>query len=259
MIPVIYASDAFNERISHFMDFDISGEVYSSLIVMGIIVILAIIVGIQAHFHNPLKKTKGLLFLAETGVNFFDGQVEKMMGPKFKGFGGFVLAIAVYLFLAFIFGMTGLPSPMTDLAVPLSLGLTTFLMIHLTSVHFTHWKYFKRYVDPNPIFMPINLVSMWSPLISLSLRLFGNAIAGWVLMTILYSSLESLSAMIFTGLAAGLSSIWIAPIITPILHCYFDLFAGFIQTTVFIFFSMILIGQEGPQDIEQELSLRGGN
>ncbi len=254
----LFASDAFNDRLSHFMDWDISGETYSALFVMGIILILALIVGIQAHFHDPLKKTKGLLFLAETGVNFFDRQVEEMMGPRFKGFGGYIMVIAVYLFLAFIWGMTGLPSPMTSLAIPLSLGLSTFLMIHIMAVRFNKHKYFKRYIDPNPIFLPINLVSMWSPLISLSFRLFGNAIAGWVLMSLLYSALESLSTMIFTGLSAGLAGIWIAPIITPILHCYFDLFSGFIQTTVFIFFSMILIGQEAPQEEVEELSLRGG-
>ena len=118
--------------------FDISTglrpEVISSLIVMGIILILAFIVFIQAHFHDPLKKPKGLLFLAEVGVAFFDHLVEDMMGPRFKGFGGYIMGVAVYLFIAFIFGLTGLPSPVTNLAVPLSIALCTFIMIHATSV-----------------------------------------------------------------------------------------------------------------------------
>lgn len=258
MTPVCLVNEAINEALKDFLVFDIAPEVYSSLIVIGIIIILAIIVGIQSHFHNPLKKTRGLLFLAETGTQFFDNLVSDMMGPSFRGFGGYVMAIAVYLFIAFILGLTGLPSPVTYLAVPLSLGLCTFVLIHATSVRFTKFQYFKRYIDPFPIFLPINLISMWSPLLSLTLRLFGNALAGWVLMSIVYSALEQLSSLIFAFLPAGVNSIFIAPIITPILHAYFDLFSGFIQTTVFIFLTMIFIGQEEPEDIAQQYVEEGG-
>ncbi|MCD8204665.1 MAG: F0F1 ATP synthase subunit A [Coprobacillus sp.] len=255
---LVYASEEFNERLSVFMDFDIAGEVWTSLICMVIILILTFIVGYMAKHHDPLKKTKGLLYLSEWGVTFFDRLVRDMMGPQFEGFGGYIMIIAIYLFLGFIFGMTGLPSPFTNLAVPLSLGLSTFLMIHGTSIYYKKWRYFKRYVDPNPIFLPINLISMWSPLISLTFRLFGNAVAGWVLMSIVYNALENASAAVFSFVESGLGSIWFAPFVAPALHCYFDLFCGFIQTTVFIFFSMILISQEAPEEIEEKLSLEGG-
>ena len=44
----------------NFFEMVIAPEVISSLIVMGIMMILAIIVGIQARFQDPLKKPKGL-------------------------------------------------------------------------------------------------------------------------------------------------------------------------------------------------------
>ena len=244
--------------------FDISTglrpEVISSLIVMGIILILAFIVCIQAHFHDPLKKPKGLLFLAEVGVNFFDRLVEEMMGPRFRGFGGYIMAVAVYLFIAFIFGLTGLPSPVTNLAVPLSLALCTFIMIHATSVRYTKWKYFKRYIDPIPVFLPVNLISMWAPLLSLTLRLFGNAISGFCLMTLVYNGLRNLSANVFSFMETSGPVAWnelfFAPVLAPILHLYFDLFSGLIQTTIFIFLTMINIGLEAPQDDDiQEMSM----
>lgn len=244
----------------------IAPEVISSLIVMGIMMVLAIIVGIQARFQDPLKKPKGLLLITELGVKFFDDFTRNMIGNRLPNMGGFVFGVAVYLFIAFIFGLTGLPSPVTYMAVPLSLGFTTFLLIHITSARFTKWKYFKRYVEPLPLFLPINLISMWAPLLSLSLRLFGNAISGWVLMTIVYNALESLSGMIFSfmtvtfpdGVAVGAAIL--PPFVTPVLHAYFDLFSGFIQTTVFISLSVILIGQEVPEDEENvELSRKGGN
>ena len=241
----------------NFFSMDIPGEVISSLIVILIILILSIIIAIQAHFQDPLKKPKGLLLLAEIGVKFFDNFAGELVGGALPNFGGFVMGVAVYLFLAFIFGLTGLPSPVTYMAVPLSLGLTTFLLIHFTSARFTKWRYFKRYVDPFPVFLPINLISMWAPLLSLTLRLFGNAVAGWVLLTIVESALRDASAQLFSflpvvesGIAAGnWNEIFLSPIPTAILHAYFDLFSGLIQTVVFIFLTTIFVGQEIPEEL----------
>ena len=233
----------------HFFDLDIPGEVISSLICMLIIVILSIIIAIKAHFADPLKKPKGLLHVAEIGVNYFDGFVKDITGSAMPNFGGFIMGVACYLFLAFIFGLTGLPSPVTYMAVPLSLGLTTFLLIHLVSARYTKWGYFKRYVDPIPVFLPVNLLSMWAPLLSLTLRLFGNAIAGWALLTIVEVSLRDLSASLFSFIQSDWNQVFLAPIPLAILHAYFDLFSGLIQTVVFISLTAIFIGQEIPEDL----------
>ena len=253
---------SLQEMGERFLSTDIAGEVLSSLLVILIEITLFVIIGIMAHFHDPLKKPKGLLLIGEYGVEFFDGLVEGLMGPKFRGFGGYAMAISIYVFLAFIFGLTGLPSPMTYLAIPLSLGLSTFVMIHATSVKFTKWRYFKRYIEPVPLFLPINLISMWAPLLSLSLRLFGNALAGWTIMTLVYQALEDLSAQLFSSIgnlgSVEVSKVFLAPIPAGILHLYFDLFSAFIQTTVFISLTCLFIGQEAPEDEEYELDMKKG-
>ena len=244
-------------NFDNFFDFDIAPEVYSSLIVILVIIIFSIVVGIIARHQDPLKKPKGIMNVAEFGVNFFDNFASEMMGPSFKGFGGYIMAIAMYLFVAFILGCFGLPSPMTYMAIPLSLGLTSFVMIHATAVKYQKWKYFKRYIDPIPIFLPINLLSMWAPLLSLTLRLFGNAVAGTVIMTIMYQALEALNGAIFNFLptvvdgwfAGNYNGALITPIVTGVFHLYFDLFSAFIQTTVFISLTAIFIAQEGPEDV----------
>ena len=233
----------------NFFSMDIPGEVISSLIVILIIIVLSIIIAIMAHFQDPLKKPKGLLLLTEIGVKFFDGFAGELAGPALPNFGGFIMGVATYLFIAFIFGLTGLPSPVTYMAVPLSLGLTTFLLIHLISAKFTKWRYFKRYVEPLPVFLPVNLLSMWAPLLSLTLRLFGNAIAGWALLTIVEFSLRDASAAIFSFVPSGWNEIFLAPIPLAILHAYFDLFSGLIQTVVFISLTAIFIGQEIPEEL----------
>lgn len=245
----------FIDIVQQFLEFDLAPEVISSLIVVLILCILAIYVGIRAHFQDPLKKPKGILFLAEFGVEFFDNMASGLMGKQFKDFGGYIMGIALYVFISFIFGLTGLPSPIAYLAVPLSLGLSSFVMIHATSIRFTKWKYFKRYIDPLPLFLPINLISMWAPLLSMALRLFGNAIAGTVIMSILYLGLEELSGMVFASLEPIIgqwNQVFLAPLVTWILHLYFDLWGAFIQTTVFISLTMIYVGQEAPEDFVED-------
>ena len=233
----------------NFFSMDIPGEVISSLIVVAIIILLSIYIGIRAHFQDPLKKPKGILLIAEIGVKFFDNFASELASPAMPNFGGFIMGVAVYLFIAFIFGLTGLPSPVTYMAVPLSLGLTSFLLIHIVSARFTKWAYFKRYVDPIPIFLPVNLISMWAPLLSLTLRLFGNAIAGWVLLSIVEAALRDASASLFSFMQSEWNQVFLAPIPLAILHAYFDLFSGLIQTVVFISLTSIFIGQEVPEDL----------
>lgn len=241
----------------------LSGETISSLFVVGILILLSFYIAIRAHFQDPLKKPKGILLLAEIGVNFFDGLVESMMGRRYRGFGGVIMGVACYLFIAFIWGLTGLPAPVTNLATPLSLGLFTFVLIHANAIRFNKFKYFKRFVDPIPLFLPINLISMWAPLLSLTLRLLGNALAGWTLLTLLYGGIGSIGDVVirFSETQSMHVGSFIAPFITPVLHAYFDLFSGLIQTTVFLFLTMIFIANEGPEDDEmiEELSVKGGN
>ena len=89
------------------------------------------------------------------------------------------------------------------------------------------------------VWPPTNLLSILSPLISLSMRLFGNILSGSILMYLVYQ---------LTGYISGLliNFNFLGPVIAPWLHCYFDVFAGCIQTLVFVTLSSILIMMENP-------------
>ena len=54
------------------------------------------------------------------------------------------------------------------------------------------------------------------------------------------------------------NEVFFAPFVAWILHLYFDLFSGFIQTTVFIFLTMLFVGQEAPEDDTYELQMKKG-
>ena len=244
-----------NLDLERMTEFNPSGETIVFIAICLVLCILFIILGIKAKKADPLKRPKGLLLIGEMCVEKLDAFVIETMGPGFDNFGGILLGIIPTLFLSFIIGITGLPTPMTNLAVPFTFALVTFALIHYTSIRFTKIQYFKRFVDPLPVFLPMNLLSMWAPLLSMTLRMFGNAVVGWVLLGLLNTGLETLSANLFSFIPQGPNTLFFVPIATPLLHAYFDLFSGFVQTMVFTFLTALFIAQERPEDIEEEASI----
>lgn len=229
-------------------------ETIVCLAIVLFLIVFAIVIGIIFRVANKKelykKRPTGIILLMELAVEQIDKFVEEKMGEGFENFGGIILAIIPFLSLNFVIGITGLPSPMSYLPIPLSLGLTTFLLIHLTSMRFTKWKYFKRYIEPFPFFLPVNLLSMWAPLLSLSLRLFGNGLVGWVLITLVNWGCYNLSNMVTGLVSAGPQYFLFAPILTPVLHAYFDVFSTYIQTLVFVTLTALFVAQEKGEPSE---------
>lgn len=230
-------------------------EFISSLLVMFIIIILVLVVYFKNKKTGPLDKPKGIVNVAEMVVEFADKQVEELMGKRFQNFGGYVIALALYIFIGFIVGMIGipnfivisdtaligpdtlfkpLPNPFTNLAFPLSIAFLTIILIQVYSVKFKKAKYLMKFVEPIPV---MGAITMWIPMLSLTLRLFGNAFAGFCLITLAYGAMS----------AAG-STLVLGPVLMPIAHAYFDIFDGFIQTIVFLMITMMNIAQEAPED-----------
>ena len=77
--------------------------------------------------------------------------------------------------------------------------------------------------------------------LSISMRLFGNILSGSILMALVYQFTAWISYHVINFNFLG-------PIIAPILHCYFDIFSGCIQTLVFVTLSSILIMMENSDD-----------
>ena len=62
-------------------------------------------------------------------------------------------------------------------------------MIQYASIRYQKWGAFKSLFDPIFLFFPINVISEFATPVSLSLRLFGNILAGTVMMALYYGML----------------------------------------------------------------------
>ena len=255
MINRVYA-DPLGDMIERFSNTDwshpsISGPVISSLIIMAIVAVLFIIVGIMAKRHDPLKPSKGLLLVAETFLSWVQNWTRSIMGKEPRNWPGYFLCLFTYLFLSFIWSITGMPSTVDYLVVPLSLSTVMFILIQVTGIRYKKWDYFHRYIEPVPLWLPINLLTMWTPIISTSLRMFGNCLAGSVVIGLVNWGMKNVSYLLFSFMGGdinGPAGIWLGPIPIAVLNLYFALFSGYIQTLVFASLSAVWIGQEIPDD-----------
>lgn len=242
------------EKIWDYIVNKMPGELMVSLIVMLIIAIVAIVFGYKIKKADPTKPTKGVAMLAEWLVEFSTNTIDEYLGDAYEFAVPYFIFLITYIPLAFMSGLFGLASPMTYYTIPLCLALVTWITIQVSAIRFQKIEYFKSFTSPLPtwlpLFIPINILSKLSPLLSLSIRMFGNALAGSILMFLVYWATGSLSNLIFEHLNV------FALFITPVLHAYFDVFGTFVQTLIFVLLSMLLIATEIPAPVHKKKKVK---
>lgn len=240
----------FFESILRYFADTAKPELIVSLIVMFIIAVVAIVLGCSIKKADPKKPTKGLAFVAETLVTYADNQISELLGTVYLRFSPYLIFLLLYIPMAFVSGLFGLASPMTYYTIPLCLALVSWLGIQISAIKYQKFDYIKGFASPlplwMPVFAPINLLGKFGPLLSLSIRLFGNALAGYILMWLVYWGTGMLSDAIFTPLFGIEGMNVFGAVIGAVLHAYFDAFGAFIQMTIFTTLTMLLIATEIP-------------
>lgn len=222
--------------------------------IIGIVSLLCIAcvwIGNKIKQTDPLEKPKGIVLMACWLVELIDNNVAGTVDQKHvKNLAPYIGTIAIYIFFSNISGLFGLFSPTQNFSVTLSLALITWIMIQYTSIRANGiGGYLHSYVEPYPVMLVMNIFGKIAPLISMSLRLFGNILSGGIIMSLIYSFTSFISSSILGIFTSSNSSInFMAPIIAPVFHAYFDVFAGFIQMFIFITLTMVFIGNELPQE-----------
>ena len=76
-------------------------------------------------------------------------------------------------------------APTSDINTPVALALLTSLSYFYAGINFKGLGFFTRYISPTIIFLPINILEDFSKPLSLSFRLFGNALADEIVIGVL--------------------------------------------------------------------------
>lgn len=221
--------------IHSYHEFELFGQQLSinTTMVNTVIVMIVMIGLILFARHHVLKaynsgETNGVANAVEMIVEMLDGLVYSNMGHHAPAYLNYVESLMGFILLCNISGLFGLRPPTADYGTTLSLALITFVMIEYAWVKSKGIAFVKDLFEPFPIFFPVNVISEFATPVSMSLRLFGNVLAGTIMMGLWYSLLP-----------------WFMKIGIPAaLHTYLDLFSGAIQTFVFGMLTMTFINDK---------------
>jgi F-type H+-transporting ATPase subunit a len=105
-----------------------------------------------------------------------------------------------------------LAAPTNDINTTVALALLTSLAYFYAGLSKKGLGYFKRYIQPIPLLLPINILEDFTKPLSLSFRLFGNILADELTVTVLTS---------------------LVPLIVPLPIMILGIFAGSVQALIF--------------------------
>lgn len=232
-------------------------------VILGIaivIILCACFVGKKLNSFDPFDEPKGIVLVALSIYEILAGFIEDIVSYKYVGtLGPYICTIAVYILISNYIGLLGFPTPTSNYSVTLSLALVTWILIQATDIKYSGvGSYIHAFFEPIFPFVIPNIFGTLAPLISMSLRLFGNLMSGTIIMSLVYSFTGFLSSTLIGWIPVIGSFDIVAMIIAPPLHAFFDLFSGGIQMFIFIMLTMVFMGCKIPEE-EKVKTIKGGN
>ena len=191
------------------------GEVNMQTLYMTWIAMAIVFVLFFAASRNPKLVPSGLQNVMEFFVDFLNGLMEDNLGgvKGRKYMAPFIITLFMFILVSNEIGM--LPqvgvhwtSPTNDINTCFGLSLLVAFSAYLVGVMQQGIGHFKHFVSPSPAFLPLHLLDA----VTMALRLFGNILAGEILLIVLYQ---------------------LAPWVVPELWVMFSLFIGFVQAFIF--------------------------
>jgi F-type H+-transporting ATPase subunit a len=223
--------------------------IISTLVAGGLVLLLAFIakraLTKDTNDHVPTK----VQLLWESVVKEVNTQVEDNLGRVHP----YVVPLAVALFFFILFAnwlellpteinhdLHLLPAPTADTNLTYAMALLVIVSVWTYGIRTKGVKgYFKHFVEPFPILLPLNILEELIKPLTLALRLFGNIFAGGIMLALI-------------GLIPWYG-LWAPNLIWKL----FDMFIGGIQAFIFalltvLYFGMAAAGHGDDHDEEHD-------
>jgi len=202
---------------------------YTTIIITWIVMIILILLSwlLTRRLKKVPKKHQVITEIVISGLeNLCEGSLgSKKKARKILPFVGTLFAFVLVSNWLPLIPIPGLDAPTQDLNTPLALALLCFFVAHGSGIKYRGFKnYILEYFEPmivikdvkipNLFMAVLNIVSEFGKVISHSFRLFGNVLGGAIIILIISNLLHYIALPI-------------------ILHLFFDLFIGGLQTFIF--------------------------
>lgn len=193
-------------------------------LVMAIVIILALLATRRLE-----AVPRGWQNFLEMVVEALTAQMESTLGPKGKKLAPLIITLFIFLVVSNELGLVpGFVSPTNDINTTLGLALMIIAMVHIIGVvNKGVGPYFKHFFEPYVPFVIINIIEEIAKPITLAFRLFGNILAGEILLIILTM---------------------LVPLFVPTLWLGFSVFVGIVQAFIFTMLSMSYLSNSLKND-----------
>jgi F-type H+-transporting ATPase subunit a len=171
----------------------IHGQVFlTSWIVIGILVLASL-----AATRNIQRIPKGIQNFMEYALEFIRELTRNQLGEKeYRPWVPFIGTLFLFIFVSNWSGalvpwkLIHLPegelaAPTNDINTTVALALLTSLAYFYAGFSKRGLGYFKKYIEPTPVLLPIAILEDFTKPLSLSFRLFGNILADELVVAVL--------------------------------------------------------------------------
>lgn len=188
-------------------------------LVMTLIVAASWLVTRKLSDSNSISEGQNLLEIIVLSLEQQIQEVARQNPSRFLPFiGTLFLFIALCNFLTII---PGYQPPTGSLSTTAALAACVFIAVPLYGIRQQGLRgYLKKYLQPQPFMLPLNIVGEISRTLALAVRLFANILSGSVIVAVLLS---------------------IVPLFFPILMQALGLLTGLIQAYIFAILAMVYI------------------
>ena len=189
---------------------------------------MAIVIVVSCLAVRNLKAVPtGCQNFVEIIVVWLHGQIDSMMGKRGRLLAPFIVSLFFFLLTSNLIGLIPtFASPTNDLNTTLGLALLVVVMVHCLGLYYKGGHYIAHFFQPFAPFVVINMIEEIAKPITLAFRLFGNILAGEILIIVLLRLTENPFYMTLPSVA------WLG----------FSIFISCVHAVIFTMLSMAYLG-----------------
>jgi F-type H+-transporting ATPase subunit a len=211
-------------------NYTVHGQVFiTSWVVIALLLVISFI-----GTRNLQRVPSGIQNFLEYALDFVRDIARAQIGEKeYRPWVPFVGTLFLFIFVANWSGAlvpwkiieipeSELAAPTNDINTTVALALLTSLAYFYAGISKRGIGYFKKYIEPTPILLPINILEEFTKPLSLSFRLFGNILADELVVAVL---------------------VFLVPLFVPLPVMALGLFTSAIQALIFATLAGAYIGE----------------
>jgi F-type H+-transporting ATPase subunit a len=167
---------------------------------------------IAVRVSLSVEKPSTIQHVAEMTHAFIGDQSESIIGHGYERFTAYLTTLFLFIVIGNLMGLVpGLESPTGSAVVPLGFALVTFIYYHYHGIRANGFSYIKQFLGPvwwlYPLMLPIEIISHFARVLSLTVRLYANMFAGDMVTLAFFSLIPIGVPLVFLGLHFGVAII----------------------------------------------------